>query len=211
MQVFKILALNCLVSAYMMSVLYLKGLKQGDMQMTASGLVTAGLFFFLSQAKPVTRLAPSKPPSSVFARSIAASIAGQFVVHLACLVATLVLCETYMSTDDSTLTADGKFQPNVINSAMFLLSAVMQVNNFVINYRGHPFTQSIQENATLWRSVQAIYVALLVVAGGQFEPLNDFLQMAPFPSSHFQGLLLLILLLNFGLNYGIELASRRLE
>jgi hypothetical protein len=50
-QVFKVLALNCLVSAYMMSALYLRGLKQGDMQMTSSGLITAGLFFFLSQVR----------------------------------------------------------------------------------------------------------------------------------------------------------------
>ena len=51
MQVYKILALNCLVSAYMMSALYLRGLKQGDTQMTASGLVVAALFFLLSQVK----------------------------------------------------------------------------------------------------------------------------------------------------------------
>ena len=194
-----------------MSALYLKGLKQGDVQMTASGLVTAGLFFFLSQAKPLTRLAPNKPPSSVFAKSIATSIAGQFLVHLASLIATLLLCESSVASDDSTLTVDGKFQPNVINSAMFLLSAVMQVNNFVVNYRGHPFTQSIQENATLWGVIRVIYAALLIVAGGQFEPLNDFLQMAPFPSSQFQGALLLILCLNFALGYGIEYICRRWE
>jgi hypothetical protein len=46
-----VLALNCLVSAYMMSALYLRGLKQGDTQMTATGLVIAALFFFLSQVR----------------------------------------------------------------------------------------------------------------------------------------------------------------
>ena len=56
-QIFKLLALNCLVSAYMMTALYLRGLKQGDFQMTANGIVTAGLFFFLSLAKPVGRIA----------------------------------------------------------------------------------------------------------------------------------------------------------
>jgi cation-transporting ATPase 13A1 len=50
--VYKVLALNCLVSAYMMSALYLRGLKQGDTQMTATGLVIAALFFFLSQVSP---------------------------------------------------------------------------------------------------------------------------------------------------------------
>jgi cation-transporting ATPase 13A1 len=181
------------------------------MQMTASGLVTAGLFFFLSQAKPLAQLAPARPPSSVFAASISVSIVGQFVIHLASLLATLRLCQQYISPDDSTLAMDGKFQPNVINSAMFLLSVAMQINNFVVNYRGHPFTQSIQDNYLLWRSVQAIYLALLVLAGGQFEPLNDLLQMAPFPSANFQGYLLLILLANFSLSYTVEILSRRLE
>jgi manganese-transporting P-type ATPase len=86
------------------------------------------------------------------------------------------------------------------------------VNNFVVNYRGHPFTQSIQENISLWRSVQVIYAALLIVAGGQLEPLNDLLQMAPFPSPTFQAYLLGILLLNFTVCFGIEkLCQKYLE
>jgi cation-transporting ATPase 13A1 len=203
-QVFKVLALNCLVSAYMMSALYLRGLKQGDMQMTASALVTAGLFFFISQAKPMMNLAPKKPPSSVFCVSVAVSIAGQFIVHLGCLIATLKLCEQYIVADDHTMSADGKFQPNVVNSAVYMLSTVMQVNNFVVNYRGHPFTQSTQENTLLWRTVQGVYAALLIVAGGQLPPLNDFLQMAPFPNSNFQASLIGILVVNFALGYLIE-------
>ena len=179
--------------------------------MTASGLVSAGLFFFLSQAKPMMKLDPAKPPSSAFAASIVASITGQFVVHFASLLAVLHLCKQHISPDDSTLTMDGKFQPNVINSSMFLLSVVMQINNFVINYRGHPFTQSIQDNSYLWRSVQGIYVALLVLAGGQFEPLNDFMQMSAFPSSQFQGYLLAILLTNFALSWLCEFLARKLE
>jgi len=210
-QVFKILALNCLVSAYMMSALYLRGFKQGDMQMTANGIVTAGLFFLLSQAKPLVTLSPQKPPSSVFAASVALSVLGQFISHLGCLLATLYLCEKHIVSDDSTLSADGKFQPNVVNSAVFLLSAVMQVNNFVINYRGHPFTQSIQDNTPLWRSVVAIYIVLVIVAGGQLEPLNDFLQMAPFPSAEFQTTLVLILLVNFALGFGADRLARNLE
>jgi len=209
-QVFKVLALNCLVSAYMMSALYLRGLKQGDMQMTASGLITAGLFFFLSQAKPLPQIAAAKPPSSVFCPSVAISVAGQFAVHLACLVATLALCERYVTPEDPTMSADGKFQPNTVNSAVFMLSSVMQVNNFVVNYRGHPFTQSIQENTPLWRSVQAIYAALLIVAGGQVEPLNDFLQMAPFPSADFQAAIIGVLGANFALCYAIEKGCQRL-
>ena len=208
-QVYKVLALNCLVSAYMMSALYLRGLKQGDMQMTASGLVTAGLFFFLSQAKPLANVAAKKPPSSVFAKSVLLSIIGQFAVHLASLMATFVLCSRYLRVDDRYFSPDSKFRPNVINSAVYILSATMQVNNFVINYRGEPFTQSITDNKQLWRSIQGIYLALLVLAGGQFDPLNDLLQMAPFPDPQFQIYLIGILVVNFAASYVIEKSCQR--
>ena len=137
-QVYKILALNCLVSAYMMSTLYLKGLKQGDMQMTAVGLVTAGLFFFLSQAKPQQCLSEKRPSQSVFCKAVSCSIVGQFIVHLACIIMVLALCAkfTVENVDAAVAIPDGRFQPNLINTAVFLLSAVIQCNNFVVNYRG---------------------------------------------------------------------------
>lgn len=205
------MALNCLVSAYMMSALYLRGLKQGDTQMTATGLVIAALFFFLSQAKPVPGISTQRPVSSIFAKAVLLSLLGQFLVHFASLLAVLYICEQYVAVDDFSLSADGKFQPNVVNSAVFLLSALMQVNNFVVNYRGHPFTQSIFENIYLWRSVQVLYGLLVVVAGGQLEPLNDLLQMAPFPSPEFQAYLLAILAFNFGACYGVESVCQKLE
>ena len=135
--------------------------------MTATGLVIAALFFFLSQAKPVPGISTQRPVSSIFAKAVLLSLLGQFLVHFASLLAVLYICEQYVAVDDFSLSADGKFQPNVVNSAVFLLSALMQVNNFVVNYRGHPFTQSIFENIYLWRSVQVLYGLLIVVAGGQ--------------------------------------------
>lgn len=216
-QVYKILALNCLVSAYLMSALYLRGLKQGDAQMTAAGLFTAGLFFLLSQAQPVLHIADRRPPASVFCKAVLTSIGGQFLVHLLSLFAALQLCETHLSgggegdSPSMTIAPDGKFQPNIINSSLFVLTSAMQVNNFVINYRGKPYTQSIQENVWMWRAVQAAYLSLIVVTGGQLLPLNDLLQMAPFPSANFQICLLVILLLNFACAYGVEKFSQTLE
>ncbi|KAJ1442715.1 hypothetical protein B484DRAFT_389897, partial [Ochromonadaceae sp. CCMP2298] len=122
--------------------------------MTAVGLVTAALFFLLSQAKPLQGIAPHKPTCSIFDKTVCLSLLGQFLVHFACLLATLHICNQHLDKGNFSLAPDGKFQPNVVNSAVFLLSALMQVNNFVVNYRGHPFTQSITENLYLWRTVQ---------------------------------------------------------
>ena len=214
-QIYKILALNCLVSAYMMSALYLKGLKQGDIQMTASGLVTAALFFFLSQAKPLLRISEKRPAKSVFSKAVIMSIVGQFFVHLMSLLCALKLCEVYspVQEDSVLLSPDGRFQPNLVNSAVFLLSSVIQINNFVVNYRGAPFTQNIQDNTTLWRSVQVLYGAVAVAASGILEPLNDLLQLAPFPSENpeFKSYLMLLLVINFGVAYTVEYLCRKVE
>ena len=89
-------------------------------------------YSFSTQAKPLQSLSSSKPPSSVFCRSVVISVAGQFIAHLSCLIATLILCEQHMTAEDPTMSADGKFQPNIVNSAVFMLSAVMQVD--IINH-----------------------------------------------------------------------------
>eukprot|EP00981_Chlorochromonas_danica_P003785 scaffold691_cov181-Ochromonas_danica.AAC.38 len=211
-QVYKVLALNCLASAFMMSSLYLKGLKQGDTQMTCSGLVVATLFFFLSQAKPLLDISDCRPPSSVFSQAVTWSILGQFVTHLLSMWVTMQLCEAYAHPDlDHHLLPDGKFSPNLVNTAMFVLSNLMQVNNFWVNYRGPPYMEDLRSNKYFWWLLQAVYAALLIVVGGQFEPLNDLLQLVSLPTRDFQIYFLGILAANTGLAYLIERLCRRME
>lgn len=230
---FKILALNCLTAAYMMSVLYLQGLKQGDTQMTIMGFGTTSLFFLVSQAKPLVRLSPQRPPNNVFHPAVVSSIVGQFLVHLISLLACLALCnsamygnvwgavETFenmaveedMDLDIAAINAapDKKFQPSLINSSIYLLTGIIQVNNFIINYRGYPFTQELKNNKELWRTALGFYILLFILVGGTFEPLNDLFQLVQFPSSQFQAFLLGIMLFNGGGAFLAEQMSRRFE
>ena len=55
-QMYKILSLNSLVSAYTMSALYLDGVKMGDYQATYMGMGISFLFVFLSFTTPIKKL-----------------------------------------------------------------------------------------------------------------------------------------------------------
>jgi manganese-transporting P-type ATPase len=124
LQIYKILGINCLVNAFVLSELFLHGVKQGDRQLTILGFAVAALFFFVTRAEPLPSLAPFQPPSSVLCSESLISIAGQCLIHIAVILVGTECALSYVDPYDPSLVPDGPFNPNVLNTCTFLLTCV---------------------------------------------------------------------------------------
>ncbi|KAJ1550225.1 hypothetical protein HK405_001115, partial [Cladochytrium tenue] len=76
---------------------------------------------------------------------------------------------------------DAEFQPNLLNSAVYLVSLTMQVSTFAINYQGEPFRESLVRNKSLFNSIRIVSLIAIVAALELSEDFNGWLQLVPFP------------------------------
>ncbi|OQS03621.1 P-type ATPase (P-ATPase) Superfamily [Thraustotheca clavata] len=209
LQMYKILGVNCLITAYVLSFLYLYGVKQGDTQLTCIGLLVALFFLFLSYAEPASELSYERPVARVFSLSVMLSIIMQFMVHLASLIIALSIAAPLVDFNDPIMHADAKFHPNILNSIMFLISTAMQITTFVANYRGQPFMESFHEHKLFSRCAYLSYIVLTLATFDIIPSLNSFLQLVPMPSFTIQlnvsALILLNTLTILSLEHGIQL------
>ena len=201
-QMFQILAVNSLVASYQLSVLFLYGVRMGDTQQTIVGMSMAACFFAVSWAKPLDKLAPQRPFDSVFNTPLLVMVFGQFFIHLAAMLFTVHRFSPYMGTD---ITLDGKFEPNVINSVMFLLTWAMQTTTFAVNYHGEPFMLALADNKHLHRGLMISYAAAFAGAMELLPDLNDLLQLVPLPTPELQQWLVFILVADTALCWGLKL------
>lgn len=63
---------------------------------------------------------------------------------------------------------EAKFEPSLLNTAIYLLGLSQQVSTFAINFQGRPFREGITENS-------ALYWGLLGAGGVAFSGATDFI------------------------------------
>ncbi|KAH3765083.1 Manganese-transporting ATPase 13A1 [Pelomyxa schiedti] len=194
LQMYKILAMNCLISAYTLSVLYIDGVKLGDFQAMVIGMLIAFCFLFISRSQPLEELSKQRPIKTLFHPVIPVSVFLQFVVHFVCLVLSLHIARASTITfpwDTAPVepgvipphpSPDSVFQPNLVNTAVFLVSCAMQLATFAVNYEGHPFMQSLTENKGLLFCLAALGGITIFSALELSPDWNKYFQLVPLPT-----------------------------
>eukprot|EP00607_Mallomonas_marina_P002717 CAMPEP_0182440352 /NCGR_PEP_ID=MMETSP1167-20130531/87011_1 /TAXON_ID=2988 /ORGANISM="Mallomonas Sp, Strain CCMP3275" /LENGTH=1295 /DNA_ID=CAMNT_0024634289 /DNA_START=719 /DNA_END=4606 /DNA_ORIENTATION=- len=191
-QMYQILALNCLINAYSLSVLRLDGIKYGDVQMTCLGILMSVSFITISRSKPLQQLSPVRPLRSIFHPALFLSLMGQFALHLVTMIYLVSECKRHLSPEEEIIKSK-VFSPNLVNSVVFLVTAVQQVSVFVVNLKGPPFMGGLSENSPLLYSLVTTFIGTFMCASEYIPQMNKFLQLVPFPSGPFRNMLLAVL------------------
>jgi len=180
-QMYKILALNCLISAYSLSVLYLEGIKFGDGQVTISGMLMSVCFLSISRAKSVEGLSKERPQPNIFNFYIIGSILGQFAIHIVTLIYIARYCDK-IAPRDPDIDLDREFSPSLLNSAVYLLQLIQQISTFAINYQGRPFREALSENRGMYWGILGVS-AIAFSCSTEFIPeINEKMRLVPFTS-----------------------------
>eukprot|EP01062_Namystynia_karyoxenos_P062294 TRINITY_DN551_c0_g3_i1.p1 TRINITY_DN551_c0_g3~~TRINITY_DN551_c0_g3_i1.p1 ORF type:complete len:1202 (+),score=344.34 TRINITY_DN551_c0_g3_i1:77-3682(+) len=196
LQMYKILALNCLISAYSLSVLTSDGVKLGDTQMTVTGLVITVCFLFISRSQPLESLSECRPHARVFCPYMVLSILLQFGIHLYYLISAVQLVAEVEVIVPPADFDEHKFQPTLLNTVVFLVVTLQEVCTFANNYQGHPFMTGLTDNKPLLYGLGSL-VVLIVLCTLEFAPwFNEYIELVPLPSADFRW----GLLLNMGAN-----------
>ncbi|KAL1411623.1 putative cation-transporting ATPase 1 [Vanrija albida] len=206
-QMYKILALNCLITAYSLSVQYLDGIKFGDYQVTITGMLMSVCFLCISRAKPVDKLSRERPLGNIFNLYVLLSVLLQFAIHIVALVYITRLSQSL--EDRGVIDLEKKFEPTLLNTAIYLLGLSQQVSTFVLNFQGRPFREGISENRPLYYGLLGASAVAYSGATDLFPELNKWLQLVDMSFS-FRVKLTLAMIIDFGGCYLIEVGCKYL-
>lgn len=207
-QMYKILALNCLISAYSLSVLYLEGIKFGDGQYTISGMLMSVCFLSISRAKSVEGLSKERPQPNIFNFYIIGSILGQFAVHIVTLIYIARFCDK-LEPRDEIVDLEAEFTPSLLNSAVYLLQLIQQISTFAVNYQGRPFREALSENKGMFYGIVGV-TAIAFSCSTEFIPeLNEQMKLVPF-SDEFKMTMTAVMIVDYAACWIIEVALKKI-
>ncbi len=105
---------------------------------------------------------------------------------------------------------DGEFEPNVLNTIVWLVWNWMSVATFAVNYKGRPYMEGLSANRGLAISLIGTTLLLFTLASGGMEDVAEYLELVRLPSEEARGELLGLMAGDFLVCWLIEKATARL-
>ena len=181
LQMYKIIAVSALISAYSQSALYLDGIKFSDLQAMMQGMFIAFSFMIFSRIRPLSELSKEKPIPSVFNLYTLGTVFLQSSVHLVSIILLVREAKLLTPVADTTIDLDAEFEASILNTSVFLISLCMQLSTCTINYSGRPFIPSLYENKLLLVLLSIGYTSLFALSLGYPADFCDTMDIIILP------------------------------
>jgi cation-transporting ATPase 13A1 len=203
-QQMQIMMLESMISAYTMSTMSVDGTRPSEAQMMASGTLMSVASLAFSFARPLDRMHPVRPLSSVFHPAILFSMLGQLAIHLGCMIYIADLAKELMGEEkvkeivefekERNKQIEGMdeeqmndvfwfmsvpFKNNLLNTCCWLVETSQQIAVIFVNYKGRPWMKGLLENQPLFLSLFLCVALVAVCAWGAFPYLNSLLNLEP--------------------------------
>lgn len=135
---------------------------------------------FLSKFQPLKTLSKTRPLPNIFNLYTILTVLLQFAVHFGSLVF-LVQEAKRISPDGHKPDLEKEFQPSLLNSTVYIISMALQVSTFAVNYKGHPFMESLLENRPLLYSIAGSVMAIFALVSGAVPDAAQQFAIVDFP------------------------------
>ena len=156
------------------------------------------------RSKPLKYLSKQRPLPNIFNTYTILTVLLQFGVHFCSLI---FLIQQSMLRLPERLTEfpdlDKEFEPNLLNSTVYIISMALQVSTIAVNYRGHPFMESLQENRALLYSLVGSGSFILGLVLGVMPAVNQEFSIVDF-EPEFRNILTAVLVADFVLAFVVD-------
>lgn len=168
-QMYKILALNSIISAFFYMFVDIVGIKFSDPQMVSIGILSSIAFTAITRPKALDSISKQKPITSIFSLYILFSIVSQSIVQISALYLVYKNIPVAKAVE--------AFEPSVLNTVLFIISSTQTVATLFCNYIGRPFREDLNENRLLGFSLLAIVAFIANVFLKFHTDLNDLIKV----------------------------------
>eukprot|EP00124_Ichthyophonus_hoferi_P001421 Ihof_evm10s73 gene=Ihof_evmTU10s73 len=182
LQMYRILALNCLINAFCLSVLSIDVIKFSDLQYTIEGLLLAACFLFVSRSKPLPALSVERPQPDIFNYYLLATIMGQFVVHVTILIMAVQAVKKHLGDSFVIPDSEATFEASLLNTVVYLFGLHMITVNFLVNSKGRPFMEGLRDNRLLAGTLVCMFGLVACLTLGLSDDLAYAMDVVDIPA-----------------------------
>jgi len=123
---------------------------ESNVRVVLSGLLLAACFLFISRSRPLKFLAKQRPMPNIFNAYTLLTVTLQFAVHFGCMIFIVQQAHAIEPRQVESwklhynacalnrkekIDLESEFKPNLLNSAVYVMSMALQVSTFAVNYR----------------------------------------------------------------------------